>query len=306
LIGPHFDLPPFPNGWFVFGFSDELKPGKLLARPFMGQEVTIFRTQSGRAYAVDSYCPHLGAHFGEDGKVRGEMLECALHGFQFTGQGACIRGGYYGARIPSRSRLGTWTLREMDGLLLVHHHVHHQLPTWEVPSVGTDGWTRLIYKSFDIGNHPQEITESSVDRTHFAHRNPRMLQEFQADGPHLSSACAVKCALRIFGVELAEYDFEFETQIYGLGYTLIDIRLPLFGVTARLWVLPTPIDAEKINLRLALRAKKWDSALGVLISPLVASVLLNGFAHDAGRDLPICGLSGPVEKYRQWAQQFYC
>jgi nitrite reductase/ring-hydroxylating ferredoxin subunit len=259
-MGLRFDLSLFPNGWFAFGFSDELKPGKLLSRPFMGQEVTVFRTQSGQAYAVDSYCPHLGAHFGDGGEVRGETLECGYHGFQFNGQGNCVRTGH-DVPIPPRAKLGTWPLRETDGLLLVYHHVDDQPPTWEVPSVGTNGWTRLIYKSFLLNNHPQETTQNSLGHFAFVYKyhNLCMLKEFEADGPHLSTAYVVKHALRIFGIELTDYEFEFETHIYGLGYSLVDIRVPFFGITARLWVLPTSIDAERLTLRLALRIKKWES-----------------------------------------------
>ena len=123
-MGTRPDLFPFPNGWFVIGFSSELPPGKLLARTFMGQEVTVFRTQSGQAYAVDSYCPHLGAHFGYGATIDGEVLQCPFHGFQFNGEGACIRTGY-GTSVPPKAKLRTWPLRELDGLLLIYHHINH-------------------------------------------------------------------------------------------------------------------------------------------------------------------------------------
>jgi len=314
------DLPPFPNGWFVFGFSDELKPGKLLARPFMGQEVTVFRTQSGQAYAVDSFCPHLGSHFGYGGQVRGEMLECGFHGFQFNGQGTCVRTGY-GTPIPPRAKLRTWPLRESDGLLLVYYHADAKPPVWEVPSVGVDGWTKLLYKSFTLYDHPQETTENSVDLGHFTfvhhYSDPRTLKEFETNGPYLSTAYAFKRPLRILGFKLSEYDFEFETHIYGLGYSLVDVRVPLFRVIARLWVLPTSMDDERITLRLALRLKKWVLPLGGLASLIAADAILNGFVHDARQDFPIWEHKrytdppalavgdGPIGKYRQWVKQFY-
>ena len=319
-MGQRPDLPPFPNGWFVFGFSDEVKPGKLLARPFMGQEVTIFRTQSGQVYAVDSYCPHLGAHFGHGGQVRGEILECGFHGFQFNGQGTCTRTGY-GTPIPPRAKLRTWPLRETDGLLLVYYHSDAKQPIWEVPSVGVDGWTRLLYKSFTLYDHPQETTENSVDLGHFTfvhhYSNPRTLREFETNGPYLSTAYAFKRALRILGIKLSEYEFEFETHIYGLGYSLVDVRVPLFRVVARLWVLPTSMDDERITLRLALRLKKWVLPLGGLASLIAADAILNGFVHDARQDFPIWEHKrytdppalavgdGPIGKYRQWVKQFY-
>jgi nitrite reductase/ring-hydroxylating ferredoxin subunit len=300
--------------------SDELAPGKVLARKFMGQEVTLFRTQAGQAHAVDSYCPHLGAHFGYGAKVQGEVLQCAFHGFQFDGTGACVRTGY-DSPIPPKAKLRTWPLREQNGFLLVYHHVDGEPPQWEVPPVDTGGWTPLIYKSFTLNDHPQETTENSVDLGHFAYvhqyRQPRTLKEFEATGAFLSTGYAVRRALRLFGLEVGEYDFSFETQIHGLGYSLVNVSVPLFRVTARLWVLPTSIDADRLTLRLALRMKKWRSLPGALASSVVAHTILNGFVNDAGQDFPIwenkrytqppalAKGDGPIGKYRQWAKQFY-
>jgi len=318
-MGPRPDLPPFPNGWFIFGMSDELTPGNLLARKFMGQEVTVFRTESGQAFAVDSYCAHLGAHFGYGGTVKGEVLQCPFHGFQYDGAGVCVRTGY-DSPVPPAAKLRTWPLREQNGFLLVHHHVNGEAPRWEVPPVETEGWTPLIYQSFTLDDHPQETTENSVDLGHFAYihgyRQPRTLKEFEASGAYLSTGYAVRRALRLFGLDVTDYDFSFETQIHGLGYSLVDVSVPLFRVTARLWVLPTSIDAEKLTLRLALRVKKWPGP-GALFSPLVARLILNGFVHDARQDFPIwenkrytqppalAKGDGPIGRYRQWAKQFY-
>jgi len=314
------DLPPFPNGWFAFGLSEELKPGCLLARTFLGQEVTVFRAQSGQAYAVDSYCPHLGAHFGYGATVQGEVLQCPFHGFQFNGEGTCVRTGY-DSPVPPKAKLRTWHLRETDGFILIFYHMDHATPTWEVPAHEMNDWTKLICHSFVLNDHPQETTENSVDMGHFAYvhqyRNPRTLNEFEADGTHLTTAYSARRVLKVFGIELTDYEFQFETQIDGLGYSMVNIRVPLFGVIARLWVLPTPINADQLTLRLALRMKKWSSPLGALLSPLVAKIILDGFSHDAGQDFPIwenkkytsspalAKGDGPIGKYRQWAKQFY-
>ncbi|HEY9153468.1 MAG TPA: Rieske 2Fe-2S domain-containing protein [Anaerolineales bacterium] len=320
-MGPRPNLPPFPNSWYVVAMSDELERGKLIARKFMGTEIVLFRTESGKAYAVDAYCPHLGAHFGYGGAVKGEVLQCPFHGFQFDGQGVCIRTGY-DMPIPPKAKLRSWPICEQDGFLLVYYHANGEAPVWQVPALDPEDWTRLIYKSFVLNDHPQETTENSVDLGHFTHihkyRQPRTLKEFESDGPYLSTAYSVKRALTFLGMELSEYDFEFETQIYGLGYSLVNVQVPLFHVTARMWVLPVSMDEERIVLRLALRMKKWPTPLGALASPLMAQYILSGYIHDAKQDFPIwenkrytdppalAKGDGPIGKYRQWAKQFYC
>jgi phenylpropionate dioxygenase-like ring-hydroxylating dioxygenase large terminal subunit len=177
----------FPSGWFVFGFSDELPPGKLLARPFMGLEIIVFRTQSGQACAADAHCPHLGAHFGYGGTVVGDLLRCPFHGFCYDTSGACVRTGY-GTKPPPRARLHLWPMREQNGLLLIYYHPNAQPPEWEVPALDKDGdWTPLRYKKFILQDHPQETTENSVDIGHFAfvhgYRGAHMLNPPVINGP---------------------------------------------------------------------------------------------------------------------------
>ncbi|MCA9743779.1 Rieske 2Fe-2S domain-containing protein [candidate division KSB1 bacterium] len=314
------DLHPFPNGWYVFALSSELPKGKVLARAFMGQDVTVFRTQSGQAHAVESYCPHLGAHFGHGGTVVGETLQCPFHGFRFNGKGACVRTGY-DTPAPPKAKLRTWHLREQNGFLLIYHHVNGEAPDWQVPSVDEQDWTPLIYKSFVLNDHPQETTENSVDVGHFSYvhnyQRPRETRAFEAKGHALSTGYAVLRSLNFLGFSLRRYDLFFDIQIFGLGYSIVNIRLPLFKVVARLWVLPTSIDENRIILRLALRMKKWPTVLGDLASRLMGRYIFYNFVKDASQDFPIwenkrflrrpalAQGDGPIGKYRHWAKQFY-
>ena len=163
--------------------SDEIPPGGLLTRTFMGQEVVVFRTGSGRACAVEAYCPHLGAHLGYGGKVNEEVIQCPFHGFQYDGMGACVRTGY-DSPVPPNAKLRTWPLCEQNGFLLTYHHINCEAPAWTVPAVDTDGWTQLVYKTFTLRDHPQETTENSLDVGHFAYfhnyRDVRAFKEFEA------------------------------------------------------------------------------------------------------------------------------
>ena len=151
---------PHPDGWFAFGFSDELAARKLLSRPSFGQALTVFRTQSGRAYAVSAYCPHLGARFSDGGTVQGESIECGHHGFRFNPEGVCIRTGH-NIPIPTGTHLQTWPLRETNGLLLIYHSAENRLPPYEIPPVENDGWTKPIHQSLEIPTQAGWLPPSS-------------------------------------------------------------------------------------------------------------------------------------------------
>lgn len=62
---------PYPNGWFALCPSSQLKRGQLLSVPFMGNELLVYRTQSGQVRVTEPYCPHLGAHLGYGGQSAG-------------------------------------------------------------------------------------------------------------------------------------------------------------------------------------------------------------------------------------------
>ena len=85
------DGPPlYPSGWYTAAFADEISPGEVATRTFMGREIVLYRTMSGELHAAEAYCPHLGAHLGRGGKVRGETIECPFHTFRFSADGKCV------------------------------------------------------------------------------------------------------------------------------------------------------------------------------------------------------------------------
>jgi len=328
---PNTPLPPYPNGWYLYGFSDELKRGQILNHPFMGQDIIVYRTESGRAFAVDAYCQHLGAHFGFGGTIEGELLRCPFHGFCYDTDGVCVKTGY-GTKPPPKAKLKTWQLREQNGLLLIHYHTNAVPPSWEVPALSDTDWTPLLYHKFVLFDHPQETTENSVDLGHFAfvhkYRNARILCSPKIEKQYMSTAYSVSRSL--FGLEKlfpnALFEFQFETHIYGLGYSQVNVTIPRAGATLRLWVLPTPIDKDRIALNLATSARLLEPGRihpllsfipKLLLTNIVRHFTFAGFINDVKQDIPIwqnkkyisppalAEGDGPIGIYRQWAKQFY-
>jgi len=306
-------LPPYPTGWYAFGLTSELAPGGVLSRPFMGGDLVVYRTRSGAVRAVEPYCPHLGAHLGHGGWIDGELIVCPFHSFAYNTAGACVRTGY-GTKPPAAARLAQRLVREVNGLVLVWHGERD--PSWEVPRLDGDSWTRVRCRRYVLRDHPQETTENSVDLGHFAivhgYRNVRMLRDAVADGPYLSTAFFAEQPLPS-PLPWRSIAFEFETHIHGLGYSLVDVRLMRPAVDARLWVLPTPIDEHRLTLRLAASIRGSNS----LANGVLTQLLLSGLAYGAKQDFPIWENKlyrerpalvlgdGPIGLYRRWARQFY-
>ena len=63
-----------------------------------GEEIVLFRTASGRTGAAQHECPHRRMPLSE-GRVSGEHLVCAYHGWRFTPDGDATCPGMPGARM---------------------------------------------------------------------------------------------------------------------------------------------------------------------------------------------------------------
>ena len=109
------DALPIPNGWFAVAWSRELTRATCRPLFYFGQELVLFRTRSGQARVLDAYCPHLGAHLGQGGRVIGETVRCPFHGWQYDGTtGACVHIPYC-ERIPRRRACAPGTSRRGTG-----------------------------------------------------------------------------------------------------------------------------------------------------------------------------------------------
>ena len=56
-LGPN----TFPRGWFIVAESKELDEGPMAIRYF-GQDLALYRGESGKPVLLDAYCAHMGTH----------------------------------------------------------------------------------------------------------------------------------------------------------------------------------------------------------------------------------------------------
>ena len=198
-VTKRFPFSGIPQGWYVIATSAEVRPGQVVGRRYFDRELVLYRTESGIVRAVDGHCPHMGAHL-EAGRVVGEQLRCAFHGFQFDLDGICVATPY-GEGVPPRARLSTWLLREQNGLILTWFDTEGKPPEWTVPELPCSSWNGLVWHRYtDLETHPQETTENSVDFGHFTSihnfTSAEMTRDLVTDGPLLQSSYAIHASLQ--------------------------------------------------------------------------------------------------------------
>jgi nitrite reductase/ring-hydroxylating ferredoxin subunit len=318
-----------PSGWYVRALSTELVRGQVKTIDLAGRELVLYRTESGKVVATEPHCPHMGAHLGHGGRVRGELIECPFHSFRFATDGRCVSTPY-DAPVP-RCKLGMIEVRELHGLILVWFGAAEEAPSFEVPDIETDGFSPMQMRRYRFRGHPQETNENSVDSGHFGivhgYTNVKVLRELQADGAYLSVKYAMDRPMVPAFPKLGTFYAEFFIHVYGLGYSRVEVDLPELGVRSRHLVFATPVAPGELEIMVGftmrslrsgagLSGKRRGAALGLLDDAAVA-IGLDIFRRDVEQDFDIwkhkkyvhppqlSQADGPISFFRRYCRQFY-
>jgi phenylpropionate dioxygenase-like ring-hydroxylating dioxygenase large terminal subunit len=161
------------EGWYWALRSAELKRGRAQPLTFLGRELVVYRGAGGRVYALDAYCPHMGAHLAE-GKVEGEEIRCLFHHWKYDAAGRCVE-------IPCQAacdfvpRVRAWPVEERYGLVWIwsgRHRPHEPLPC--VPELAGQECESKLGRRFVKECHPNVMMINAIDAQHFnsVHRLP--------------------------------------------------------------------------------------------------------------------------------------
>jgi phenylpropionate dioxygenase-like ring-hydroxylating dioxygenase large terminal subunit len=71
----------------MVGLSTDFPAGEVKPLECLGQHLVAYRTAEGELQVLHAHCPHLGVHLGHRGKVNGECVERADHGWGFGPDG---------------------------------------------------------------------------------------------------------------------------------------------------------------------------------------------------------------------------
>ena len=168
----------FPRGWFMVATSEEVT-GVPAGVRYFGEDWVLYRGQSGRAYMVEAYCPHMGTHLANNHTsyivkdkehVEGESIRCPYHGWRFGPDGKCDEIPYSPAAIPKAACLKSWKLVERAGCIWTWYDPEggereYDLPAFE--NYGAPGWVTWNVRALgELASHPQEIVDNMADKAH--------------------------------------------------------------------------------------------------------------------------------------------
>ncbi|MFE3281381.1 Rieske 2Fe-2S domain-containing protein [Nocardia sp. NPDC059239] len=322
---PRPTSPAYPSGWFAVGFSADVGPGQIVTCQLAGRDIIVCRSESGEIAASEPWCPHLGAHLGKGGAVTANQVRCPFHGFEFDlRDGRCVATPDEYGSVPGTARLSMLHAREVADTILVWHDPDQGEPQWEVTPVDMDPdqWLAPRTAVLRFPGAPQEVTENSVDLGHLkvlhSFGSVTVQKPLQTDGSYLRTAYSARLA-RV--PVLGHLEVQFSIHVDGVGFSLVETRLPrLGGWRIRQFVLPTQVDDETLELRLAVSLHRRPGRprwLWTGIAHLVQIAVMRRFIGEVNSDIEIWRSKayldrptlvvgdGPIGPYRRWAAQFY-
>lgn len=151
--------------WQPVAISADLKKNWSLPIRIMGQNLTLYRGESGAAYLVAERCAHRGLKLST-GIVEGDEIRCAYHGWKYNGTGQCIQQPCEPEPFAQKIRIDGYPVREYMGLIFAY------LGEGEPPAMPSyphleDGGHVLAWGLPWPFNYFQHL-ENAVDETHFS------------------------------------------------------------------------------------------------------------------------------------------
>lgn len=134
---------PLLGFWYTGCLSSELRPGTLKGIILLGLPIVLCKTSRGEVAALRDICPHRGMPLSF-GRMEGDCVECAYHGWRFDTTGRCqgIPSLVEDSPIqPEKIGITAYPCRERDGYVWVfisdpqqHNQTVPEVPPLPLPS----------------------------------------------------------------------------------------------------------------------------------------------------------------------------
>jgi 5,5'-dehydrodivanillate O-demethylase oxygenase subunit len=157
--------------WHPIALGEEVTAGRARAVRVLGEDLTLYRGESGRAHLVGGRCAHRCTVLNT-GVVQGEQIRCMYHGWRYDETGLCTE---IPAEKQPRSRpirIAGYPVHEYCGLIFAYLG-EEPVPAFDLPRkhvLEDERRTIIAHKAIWDCNWFQHV-ENSLDAVHvsFAH-----------------------------------------------------------------------------------------------------------------------------------------
>jgi phenylpropionate dioxygenase-like ring-hydroxylating dioxygenase large terminal subunit len=154
------------DDWHPVAAAGELARNGPVAARLMGQDLALWRSDSGKLQAWEDRCPHRGTRLSV-ARVAGETLTCAYHGWRFGADGRCVHiPSQPRQRLPENACAKTFLAEERYGLVWVclGKPARAVLP---FPEYDDPRLRKVLCGPYEVACSGPRIVENFLDMAHF-------------------------------------------------------------------------------------------------------------------------------------------
>ncbi len=181
----------YPRGWFIVAEASQLDAGPLALR-YWGQDLALYRGESGRPVLLDAYCAHMGTHLtnstsavivknGE--QIEGDSIRCPYHGWRYGPDGQVNDIPYHDGPCPKSAAIRSYPVVENMGCIMAWYDPDGREPDYEPPFLPEWDDPQFVHWELDhlgeLNIHPQEILDNMADVRHLGPTHGAPSQYFE-------------------------------------------------------------------------------------------------------------------------------
>jgi phenylpropionate dioxygenase-like ring-hydroxylating dioxygenase large terminal subunit len=164
----------FPLTWYAVMWARKLTKIPI-KHTVVGRDLVFYRDEQGGVHCLEAYCAHRGADLSL-GHCQNGALHCAYHGWEFNGDGKCVKIPAHPDRpIPDFAHIKAYPVQEKAGLIWVYPQDASIAHPEELKV-----FTELLDNNYSLSPyettwkaHLTRVVESVLDVAHlpFVHKN---------------------------------------------------------------------------------------------------------------------------------------
>mgnify|MGYP003351524052 CR=1 FL=1 len=165
------------SAWQPVHRSQDLPKGRAKPIRILGEDLTLYRGESGAVQLVAQRCPHRGTQLSA-GWVEGDGIRCLYHGWKFSGDGRCVEMPSETDAFAAKVRIAAYPAREHLGLIFAYLGEGAPPPFPHIPGFEGEGIVETWVEPFPCNFF--QCWENSFDEYHvqFTHRTGAMHPRF--------------------------------------------------------------------------------------------------------------------------------
>ncbi len=170
------------NQWYLACLLDELKHQNPLPKKIVGEELVIFKTESGKIGVTEDRCCHRNVNLSL-GRVEGEAIKCGYHGWEYNTQGACtcIPSLPTGEKVPRTVKIQAYPVEIKHQGVWIYIGDEALKSKATIPPMDELDEFPFVYNYHDCKADLKLAAESLFDAYHINHVHRKSIKSFMGN-----------------------------------------------------------------------------------------------------------------------------